>query len=201
MEAVWINGWGLGESYVSRIADELYPEIRHTVVNPSPAWESAARVRADEAVLIGYSLGAFLILKRPELAELFGRALLLAPFADFKRESGCGGRVRAGQLRYLLKWLERDREAALSDFWDRSGIRVDSDSAPEESGETLAWGIRTLLDGAVEPSVLGDFDCWMGTVDPLLDWERSRELNPELRAVEGAGHDLRDLLEKGRISL
>lgn len=166
------------------------------VVQPVRQWASLASGLAGQGdVLIGYSTGAFLLMAEPELAATFERRILLAPFLDFKAESGMGGRTRLAQLKYLLRWLARDPSAALADFYKRAGLGLQPPLELPVSPIDLQWGIERLLHDAQRADALRPFDAHVGSEDSLIDASRLRELAPGVRIHPGLGHDLEDLLK------
>jgi len=198
MKMVWLNGWGLSSRYAERIARELYPNTSHTVILPTPTWtEQLARQGAD-CFLIGYSLGAFLLLSRPELMARFRRTALLAPFQDFRAEAGRGGRIRKAKLAYLLRWLGLNRMEALSDFWARSELK-DPESPDELTASDLEWGIQRLLKSSVSEAAGDGIESYAGERDALLDAVELKKRFMNLRVVARAGHDLLPLARAAKL--
>jgi len=189
MKMVWLNGWGLSSRYAERIARELYPDARHTVILPTSNWTEQLARQGSDSVLIGYSLGAFLLLSRPELMARFRRTALLAPFQDFRAEAGRGGRIRKAQLAYLLRWLSRDRMEALGDFWSQADLK-DPENPDELTTSDLEWGIQRLLKSSTSEETGEGCESYAGEDDALLDAEELKKRFMNLSVVAGAGHDL-----------
>lgn len=198
---VWINGWGLGSRYIEELSLSLYPNRDHVVVMPRNGWEEKLKQQPRSATVIAYSLGAFLLLGRPDLSKRFDRSVFVAPFEDFKLESGKGGRIRLSQLRYLRRWLENDKDAAIVDFMLRAGLNGDSNDVGELSKADCVWGIDRLINDSAEPGSLSGCEALIGEVDRLLDAEQMRYVHPDIRVLKGAGHDLGELLTKGSLNL
>lgn len=201
MRVVWINGWSLGESYVSVLALLRFPEHEHIVVNSVPGWDRAVEAMEEIDILIGYSMGAFLLLGRPDLYRRARRTILLAPFEDFRSESGCGGKVRRGQLSYLLKWMDRDVISAVADFRIRAGIDEPGSGEIGFSVEELKWGIEHLRTDSVDSGMIEKFECYLGSKDSLLDPVYFKNRYPGINIIEGAGHDLKELLDSEQVKL
>jgi len=200
-KVVWINGWGLSASYIEEIATSVYPKADHVVVLPKPGWEEMLMQQPRAATVVAYSLGAFLLLGRPDLSNRFDRSVFVAPFEDFKKESKKGGRVRLTQLRYLRRWLKSDKEAAIFDFMTRAGLKSECSNPGELSKAGCVWGIDRLINDSAEPGSLLKCEALIGEADRLLDAEQMRRVYPNIKILEGAGHDLGELLKMGSLDL
>ncbi len=201
MNIVWINGWGLGTGYPSRIAADMYSEYSHSFIQPKDDWASALEGQPMSSTVVAFSIGAFLLLGRPDLGKRFRRVVYVAPFEDFKSESGRGGRVRLGQLRYLRRWLERDWTAAVKDFAERAGLALEESSAEGLRKEDCLWGVDRLISDSVEVGALKGREAIIGEADPLLDAGRLKETHPGLEVVPRVGHDLGELLKGAEVKL
>ena len=201
MRVVWINGWSLEEGPLLSLVTKRFPEHEHLAVASVPGWARVLEEIDGVDVLIGYSLGAFLLMGRLDLCDKAKRTILLAPFEDFRSESDRGGKVKRGQLSYLLKWLDRDSCAAGTDFRERAGISETMSECYRFSAVELKWGIEYLMTESVELGTAGRFECYFGSEDALLDTYYFENTYPGIRVIEGTGHDLRELLEGGLTSL
>jgi len=201
MKVVWINGWSLDKAFVAKRAEARFPKCQHVVVNPVPGWDRIVESLEAIDILIGYSLGAFSLMGRQDLCQRIGRTILLAPFEDFRAESDRGGKVKRGQLSYLLKCLDRNARAAVADFRIRSGIDEPVNEDTEISVEDLKWGIERLRSDSVDAGTIEAFECYLGSEDALLDSAVLKSMYPNIEIIEGAGHDLKQLLESGRVKL
>ncbi len=201
MKVVWINGWGLGTGYLERLASNLYPEREHEFIQPKEDWSIELDNRSKDSTIVAYSLGAFLLLNRPDLCRKFERAVFMAPFEDLKKESGLGGRVHLAQLVYLRRWLQRDNIAAIKDFIARAGLSNHSNDLSGLHDADLIWGIDRLINDSVKPGILDSFEVWIGGKDRLLDAERISERYPSVNVLSAAGHDLGELLREANIEL
>ena len=188
MTWLWIGGWGVPPEWMERQAASVFPGIRHHVVPPDP--EGGWRGQRDSYDrLIGYSLGAFLLL-RAEQEKPSGLPIgLLAHFFAFPAEAGLGGRVPLTRLRYLDRWFRREPDAALRDFYRRAGLSDMGEGDPfPYPREILSAGLTTLLEERLEPRIPGGTTVLAGEEDPLLDTARLQALYPEVYCVAGAGH-------------
>lgn len=199
MTAVLLNGWAVTEASAREaLADAC--EADPQVIPAAPGWQTQL-AEADATVLVGYSTGALLLLSEPELAERFDRVVLLAPFTDFRSESGLGGRVRTVQLKYLLRMLKKDPLTTVHDFYNRAGFKMPLPTELPLPADDLRWGIEQLLNRQADGWSIADAECYVGDADPLLDAARLAELCPSMRVVEGAGHQLSELVAGAGLSL
>ena len=199
MNMVWLNGWGLSSRYVERIARELYPDSLHSVISPVSTWVEDLSGQGSGQVLVGYSLGAFLLLSRPEIGARFRRVALLAPFHDFRAEAGRGGRVRKAKLAYLLRWLSRNRMEGLRDFWSRAELE-NPENPNELRTSDLEWGIQRLLKSSAHESAGNGIQAYVGDQDTLLDAEELKHRFKKFTVVSGAGHDLKPLARAAKLA-
>ncbi len=188
MTWLWISGWAVPADWLAKQATEIFPRIRHEAVpaDPEGTWRHE-RVHYDR--LIGYSLGAFLLL-REERREPSGRpAALLAPFLAFPREANLGGRVAMTRLRYLERWLRRDQSAATTDFYRRAGLdELNGKTEPVSDTDLLRRGIEVLMR-ETEPAGSGPwFTAFACDNDPLIDSTRLSALLPGLKVIPGQNH-------------
>jgi hypothetical protein len=223
----WIGGWACPAEATRAFAQTVCPEAMHEILLPTSicienldTWKQAssgpgsmaatgAGAKAD--IIVGYSTGAFLLLGAWDKLPSAARVVLVAPFADFRAESGRGGKTPAAKLRILLRWLRRDPLAALQDFYQRAGLGEPPAELPYAQ-EDLIWGIEQLADMA-HPGLSGRSDVYpkneytspddvarderrvtalVGDQDSLLDPEGLRADFPMLTVVPGAGHALAD---------
>ena len=186
MKLLWIGGWGILPAWGLAHVKAHFPEASHEWRPPSP---NALVDYESFDGLAGYSLGANILLR----AGLGPRALLLAPFVDFKKESGLSGKISLTQLRYVRRWLERDPLAALNDFFDLACLSCRASELPYNK-EDLLWGVdQLILDGN---TTLGEgCTAILGTEDPLLDVRLAATIFSKSKRIEGAGHDLPEVLQ------
>lgn len=201
MKVVWINGWGLGVRYLEMIAENLYPNKKHEYILPKKDWDIELEHQSRESTIIAYSLGAFLLLNRPDLSKRFERVIFMAPFEDIKKESEKGGRVHFTQLVYLRRWLLRDNVAAIKDFIVRAGLKNYSSNLSGLLEDDLVWGIDRLINTSVERGSLNNVEAWIGGNDRLLDAGKICELYPSVTNIPNADHDLKTLLAGASIEL
>jgi len=196
VKALWLNGWGVGSAALQKLVGTRYPEIEHICVDPVEGWIGEAyRVVDDVDWVIGYSTGAFLLLGEEKLLEQADNVMLFAPFVDFRKESGLGGKTRRVQLDYLIRMLKKEPLAALADFYQRAGLTFSPpNELPMKVGD-LVWGIEVLRDVGLAKDCLGDYPFRIGSEDTLIDAKRMHELGENSSIVEGANHDLAALLD------
>ena len=186
MKLLWIGGCGILPAWGLAHVKTRFPEASHEWRPPSP---NALVDYESFDVPAGYSLGANILLR----AGLGALSFLLAPFVYFKKESGLSGEISLTQLRYVRRWLERDPLAALNDFLDLARLSYRASKLPYKK-EDLLWGVEQLiLDGN---TTLGE-GCTviLGTEDPLLGVRLAATIFSKSKRIEGAGHDLPEVLQ------
>ena len=196
MKIAWILGWAVPSRWFAHYAKGHFPEDAHVFIEPGPdTWDQLEKESPFDA-LGGYSLGAQLLLENPARASrLTAKIGLFAPIFGFAHEAGLGGKVSRTQIRYLSRWLRRDRGAALADFYQRAGLDVPVALSAEIALATLEWGLCRLEIGEVKPPAPGNWKLYCGTADPLLDSERLAALNRAVVMIPGATHHPEMLLQ------
>jgi hypothetical protein len=187
---LWVGGWGLPPAWMKSLLEGAAPEVDHCVVPPTAAIEEAAFSRY--ARVGGFSLGTLLLLR----CRMERPVVLLSPIFGYTAEMGLGGKVRATQVRYLMRWLERDPLAALGDFYQRARLDIEPPEQLPYPIEDLQWGLEQLLHQQVEPRLPEGWQGRLGAEDPFLDAARMVALEPRLLIVSGGGHDPASLLQE-----
>lgn len=187
----WVMGWGIPEAWFAKRAREVFPAAEHCYVSPNEGWRRALDNCGETQWTIGYSLGAQLMLR--SIDSIAGSIALLAPFISFPSEAHQGGRVARTQVRHLDRWIKRDRNGALNDFYSRAGLPGLHAEELSTSTEDLAWGLKQLSE---ECKLLVDVHERTGPViliggerDALLDTQEVAGHLSGLDIVSGAGHD------------
>lgn len=191
MRIAWVLGWAVPERWFATRMREVIPHAEHRCFAASPNWPDHVRQAGAFDLLGGYSLGAHLLLRDPETANrLASRVGLLAPVRAFAREHGHGGNVSRTQLRYLARWLNADRTAALMDFYARAGL-ADCDPAEATADRaSLQWGLERLLnDEVVNPALPAGWRGYVGERDPLLDARTTAAALTGVTRVPNATHE------------
>lgn len=191
-----ISGWGIAPESVA----PFFPSGTRVF---APTRENIAALAGAPRV-VGYSLGAFLLLEAAARGEFScADVSLFAPFLAFPREAGAGGRVAATQVKFLRRWLGKNPVAALADFYARAGL---SFPPPTASGalpyraEDLDSGLEILatakLDGV--PENARSWKIFLGENDALLDARAVAATFPEnpVRLVPSGTHYLQTLLSE-----
>jgi hypothetical protein len=188
----WVLGWAVPEAWFAPLARAVLPDSQHTFFPAAP--DTLPRISAAGRFdrLVGYSLGAQLLLASGTRAE---QVALLAPIFAFPREENSGGRMARAQVRLLARWLRRDPRAALTDFYARAELDVPVAFSVDFSPEVLQWGLAQLETVVLPPALPPGWLAWCGADDTLLDTARMHALVPELVAVPGATHHPRALLQ------
>src|SRR5690606_8031234 len=113
----------------------------------------------------------------------------------YASELGLGGKIHQVQVRYLVRWLQRDPQAALADFYQRAKLPIAPPRNIPYAMNDLLWGLNLLANEQTETRLPSGWNGLVGSNDPLLDSAKLLELEPRLTLVENAGHDPKRLLE------
>ncbi len=189
-----ISGWGIAPESVA----PLFPAGTRVL---APTRENIASLAGAQRV-VGYSLGAFLLLEAAARGEFScADVSLFAPFLAFPREAGAGGKIAATQVKFLRRWAGKNPAAALADFYVRAGLSFPpptaSDALPYRA-EDLDAGLEILatakLDGV--PANARSWKIFLGENDALLDAQAVAATFPEnpVRIVPAGTHDLQTLI-------
>lgn len=219
----WVIGWAVPEPWFASLARAALPNAHHSFFPAASDTVESISAAAPFDWLVGYSLGAQLLLsaaaanptvERAVPGALAGSALaagsffasesasvtprstvatsprvaLLAPIFAFLSEDNFGGRVARTQVKFLARWLRRDRAGALADFYARAGLDISPVLAAELSPEALTWGLAQLESTVLPPALPPGWRAWCGADDELLDAARLRALTPEISVVPSATH-------------
>ncbi len=193
MNWLWISGWGLPPAHVKTVAQRHFSEISNQCLPPVQNLSEQV-AKENYTCLLGYSLGAFLILLQTDVFPRMCPRILFAPFLDFKKESETGSRVATSQLKILLRTLKSDPLRAINDFYKRAGLDIQEQQTLPYALEDLTWGIETLLSESVTPEAFEGMRGFIGRHDPLLDAATIQTQLPELTLVPQADHRLETLI-------
>ena len=185
----WVLGWAVPEAWFAPLVRKEFPDTQHVFVAAIPDVFECLEATGPFDWIVGYSLGSLLLLGDVARAERLGRVALLAPTFAFPKEKNVGGRVAVVQLRQLARWLRRDPQAAIADFYQRAQLDVVLTEPPSAAVlADLAWGLERLEHNAVPPPLPVGWSAWCGSDDPLLEAVHLHELSPEIVVVPGGGH-------------
>ncbi len=196
MRMAWIMGWAVPQPWFAAQVRSVFPEAVHIFFEPNESALAAFEKQGPFGWVVGYSLGAHLLLAEAARVTRSGaRVVLMAPFSAFPAEEGMGGRVKRTQVRYLARWMRRERDAALEDFYAKAGLDVTAEMATGISLETLVEGLMRLEQGRVEAPVPCDWQMFAGDRDDLLDAVVLAQKFASLVVVPGATHHPTALLQ------
>jgi hypothetical protein len=185
----WVMGWAVPEVWFAAQVRAVFPAAEHLFFAPTEMALTGLEQAGPLDFVAGYSLGAhWLLAEADRVARLGARVTLLAPILAFPEEEGLGGRVARTQVRYLARWLRRDRTAALADFYSRAGLDVTPDDAAELPAEILNAGLVRLEQGRVDPPIPADWRLYLGDRDALLDAAVLARRLPGLATVPNGTH-------------
>ena len=181
----WLGGWAIPPEWALSVLEKHFPGQRHQWLPPT------AHNLVMGTASAGYSLGASLLLRQNPGTE----ANLYAPFLDFKKEAGQGGKVARAQLLYVRKWLQKDPLAAINDFYRTAGLPIVATNLPYPL-EDLLWGLAQLLEDVPLPAQPLKALAKLGGEDALLDNARLGHYFERATLAKGATHNLDELLEQ-----
>lgn len=195
MKIGWLLGWAVPEAWFNSLVKNILPNADHGIFPATRAGLTQLEKEPDCDWLVGYSLGALLLLDNKGHGltnENYGVApckfALLAPIFGFCREDALGGKVARAQVRQLSRWLRRDPRAAIGDFYVRAGLDVPPGDLSVPGVEDLAWGLDRLEGDRVAPPAPAGWRAWCGAEDPFLDAQCLCSISPDVAIVPGAGH-------------
>ncbi len=189
MNIAWINGWAVSNKWLRAQAEKFFAQHTHEIFTPTADTPLKILKKADHYdAFAGYSLGALLWLTHAEKIPSDKKLVLFAPFLAFCAEHKKGGRTRRAQLLYLKKWLRRDPQNALKDFYNRAGLPDFS----EEEFLFLEEGLE-LLDrlsaSGVPPNAVG----FVGDDDGFINLPDLRAQWPAIEIISNANHNFSKL--------
>jgi hypothetical protein len=195
MKIGWVLGWAVPEAWFAPLAQAAFPRASHSFVGATPEALSQLETIGPFDWVAGYSLGSSLLLSDPARSVKLGRVALLAPIFTFPSEANSGGRMARVQVKFLARWLRRERAAALTDFYVRAGLDVAPTLAESLSAETLTWGLAQLETLTLPPVLPIGWRAWCGADDALLDATCLHALAPDITIVPAATHHPAALLQ------
>jgi len=147
----------------------------------------------DADVYIGYSLGGLLLLKVSE--QLAGKqCILIAGFADLRKDSGRGGRYSAKEIKAIKLNLRRNPQAAINNFYSNFGIGLECTSLDDYDLGELAWGLTVLANESYDQPIPENVYAYLGEDDLLIDCHQVAKDFPNSKILPDAGHGLLDYL-------
>ena len=172
MRIAWVMGWAVPEEWFAPLARGTLPQAEHAFFAASPNWLAQVCASGPWDVIAGHSLGTLLLLQEAGVvSRLAPRVVLLAPVFGFPREADHGGCVELTQVNYLMRWLRKDRGAALEDFYLRSGLEGCHAGAMISPDGLLQWGLERLANDRVAPVLPAGWRAYAGGRDALLNAE------------------------------
>ena len=175
-------------------ASRILLDANHSVYTPTA--ENLEHISSSQSdILIGHSLGAFLLLQRPDILNKATKCILVAPFLDFKVEAKKGGKIATTQLKYLSKWLNKNPLAAINDFYQRAGLELEKPTTLPYPLDDLRWGIDCLITSSTDSPDLENVLLFVGEDDPLLDASTLKQYLPSIQTIPNANHKLQCFAE------
>lgn len=187
MKVLWIGGWAIASNAMETLVSNTFPEFDHFFIHPHEGYLESID-NYDPDVVIGYSLGATLLLMQNPIMGL--KEYLIAPFLNVKNAT----RIKSTQLKYLLKWLRKDPISAINDFYERSQLCFPKLTEIPYPLHDLIWGIETLIQ-TEEIIIRCNKEVFLGSQDPIIN--QRFFLNNDLRSTicVNVDHNLKGYLK------
>ena len=195
MKITWISGWAIYPETIKKRAESTLPHATHHIYSPTANALKEIQKAAPADLLIGHSLGAFLILLNPKLFSHTKKTLLIAPFLDFKKESKSGGLVSLTQLKLIRRWLGKAPITAIADFYQRSQLGKLTNNTLPYAIDDLMWGIDVLINESVNCPNLKNVLLYGGRQDPLLNFSQMQACLPNIEIIANADHKLENFIK------
>ena len=199
LRIAWIMGWAIPRANFEQLVLSVFPEVKHTFIEPAQNAISAFSKEKEFDFTVGYSLGSLILLKSELPVSISGKKVLLAPILGFASEMKLGGKIPLNQLRYTQRILKINPVNTVNAFYQLSGlVSIPPISKPytQEAIEHLVYGLNYLEDKFFEGTINSDILAISGDLDVLLDSTILSTRIPDLNIVSTATHDPVKLIEK-----
>ena len=200
---IWLPDWASDLSLWQDDLTEVEPSANHTFIpyevmadNLDDLYKISGLAKAD--VVVGWGMGAFLLLKNHAKKPAAQRWILLSPYADFCDEESDW---TATNLHFMARQMQTTTEPGLNSFAeqfeDEFGEWQDDwmDCAKKMSAEKLARGISYLADNQIVTPIENakEIEVIYGRMDravPPVQTLKLREFLPNVEFKERpkAGH-------------
>jgi hypothetical protein len=191
----WVLGWAIPQTWFEAKVIQVFPQVSHTFINSSEDVLDEINKHAPYDHLIGYSLGALLLLTEKEkiinLAKCF---TLLAPILAFTNEMELGGITPRVNLQIAKRALKQNQEKACIDFYKLTHLDVPDILIDSLEKNDLTWGLEQLETRAYTSQVPSNWKSYVGGNDPLLNVDLLLKSIPHLKVIHQAGHEPDNLL-------
>lgn len=162
MKILWIGGWAINTSTMDTLVACAFPKLDHLCIHPHEGFLESIQSYNPDAV-VGYSLGATLLINNPSSYSSL-KSYLIAPFLSIQDATY----VNSTQLKYLLRWLNKDPLSAINDFYKRSQLSFPELTELPYSIADLIWGLEVLIKTQESTPYLNK-RIFLGDQDPLIN--------------------------------
>ena len=195
MTITGVCGWAIPPSWFEALIENHFPEVKVRAIYPENPFDPkvAKRLLGDHPadLFLGYSLGSLWLLHHKRFLSFYSMKVLLAPILAFPKESGMGGKISRGQLKYMIKLLSRNSEdiSILKMFYKVSGLELPETFFDDFSDESVLIRGLEFLDVIEETEGRAlDFITLVGENDSLLDSAEIKRQIPHAQIVHQVGH-------------
>lgn len=190
MNILWIGGWAIPINYIQAIVENSFPQHKHSYIYPNKNYlEFIEKESAD--TIIGYSLGATLLLLNQNHIFKNPKQYLIAPFLNIESAT----KVNETQLKFLLKNLKSNPLYAINDFYIRAQLKIPQATSLPYGFEDLYWGIETLIQTQEYQADTCKNPILLGQNDPLINPKFFQQNFSQLFILPGIDHNFEDYVK------
>jgi hypothetical protein len=195
MKVLWLGGWAIPTDWMQVQVNRAFPGLNNICIHPHQGFLNAIHEFRPE-ILVGYSLGATLLLMENRAIFSVSRTYLIAPFVNLKDAIF----IDTTQVKFLLKWIKRDPMGAINDFYDRAQLSLPKGSSLPYPFEDLVWGLEVLIQRPEVSSIRFDKTIFLGGRDPLINPHFFLEHFGDTRLLPRSNHNLESYLTPTELS-
>lgn len=202
MNILWIGGWAIPIEYIKNQVETAFSQVTFTKHNHIFIYPYKNYIKfiknSNFDIIIGYSLGATLLLTEKEIISIRAKKYYIAPFLNIEEATT----VKETQLKFLLRKLKLNPINSIKDFYMRAHIAMEESKELPYPLPELCWGIEMLIQSkefAVKTN--GDSNMiLLGSEDPLVNQKFFERNFNSLKIINGANHELKSFLPQLSIS-
>lgn len=186
---LWIGGWAIPSGYMKSNIENIFPQFLHSFIHPNKNYKDILKSLKYD-IVIGYSLGATLLLIEDSIVPKKVKQFCIAPFLNIKEATT----VNETQLKFLLRKLQSDPIHAINDFYIRAQLQIEKITDLPYSLEDLCWGIEFLINTRDYQVNNTHMFTLLGEKDPLIDSKFFQDNFHKVKIFENADHNLTNYL-------
>ncbi len=196
MNILWIGGWAIPIEYIKNQVETAFSKVNSHKYNHSFIYPNKNYIKfiknPNFDIIIGYSLGATLLLFEKEIISIRAKKYYIAPFLNIEEATT----VKETQLKFLLRKLKLDPIHSIEDFYMRAYLAMEDIKELPYPLRELCWGIEMLIQS--KEFVVKIYDdsnrILLGSEDPLVNQKFFERNFNSLKIIKGANHELKSFL-------